>query len=50
MVSISRTALRLPDVLEAQLNNVMIRSAKEVNVVTDFSKTRSEERFKDWPL
>jgi DeoR family transcriptional regulator of aga operon len=27
-----------PDVLEAQLNNVMIRSAKEVNVVTDFSK------------
>jgi len=27
-----------PDILEAQLNNVMIRSAKEVNVVTDFSK------------
>ena len=27
-----------PDVLEAQLNNVMIRSAKEVTVVTDFSK------------
>src|SRR5256885_335949 len=27
-----------PDVLEAPLNNVMIRSAKEVNVVTDFSK------------
>jgi DeoR family transcriptional regulator of aga operon len=27
-----------PDMLEAQLNNVMIRSAKEVNVVTDFSK------------
>src|SRR5205807_4527168 len=27
-----------PDLLEAQLNNVMIRSAKEVNVVTDFSK------------
>ena len=27
-----------PDVLEAQLNNVMIRSAKEVNVVADFSK------------
>src|SRR5213082_3348420 len=27
-----------PDVLEAQLNNVMIRSAREVNVVTDFSK------------
>lgn len=27
-----------PDVLEAQLNNVMIRSAKEVIVVTDFSK------------
>ena len=27
-----------PDVLEAQLNNVMIRSAKEVNVVTDSSK------------
>lgn len=27
-----------PDVLEAQLNNVMIRSAREVNVVADFSK------------
>jgi len=27
-----------PDILEAQLNNVMIRSAKEVNVVADFSK------------
>ncbi|PYT59001.1 MAG: DeoR/GlpR transcriptional regulator [Acidobacteria bacterium] len=27
-----------PDVLEAQLNNVMICSAREVNVVTDFSK------------
>jgi DeoR/GlpR family transcriptional regulator of sugar metabolism len=27
-----------PDVLEAQLNNVMIRCAREVNVVTDFSK------------
>src|SRR5256884_2979900 len=27
-----------PDVLEAQLNNVMMRSAKEVNVVTDSSK------------
>ena len=27
-----------PDMLEAQLNNVMIRSAKEVTVVTDFSK------------
>src|SRR5262252_3066556 len=27
-----------PDVLEAQLNNVMIRSTKEVNVVADFSK------------
>jgi DeoR family transcriptional regulator of aga operon len=27
-----------PDVLEAQLNSVMIRSAREVNVVTDFSK------------
>jgi len=27
-----------PDVLEAQLNNVMIRSAREVNVITDFSK------------
>jgi DeoR family transcriptional regulator, aga operon transcriptional repressor len=27
-----------PDVLEAQLNNIMIRSAKEVNVVADFSK------------
>jgi len=27
-----------PDLLEAQLNNVMIRSAKEVNVVADFSK------------
>jgi len=27
-----------PDVFEAQLNNVMIRSAREVNVVTDFSK------------
>src|SRR5438270_6527988 len=27
-----------PDELEAQLNNVMIRSAREVNVVTDFSK------------
>src|SRR5882762_5390799 len=33
-----------PDVLEAQLNNVMIRSAKEVNVVTDFSKL-AEEAF-----
>jgi DeoR family transcriptional regulator of aga operon len=30
--------LSTPDVLEAQLNSVMIRSAKEVNVVTDFSK------------
>jgi DeoR family transcriptional regulator of aga operon len=29
-----------PDVLEAHLNNVMIHSAKEVNVVTDFSKCR----------
>ena len=28
-----------PDVLEAHLNNVMIRSAKEVNVLTDFSKS-----------
>jgi DeoR family transcriptional regulator of aga operon len=27
-----------PDMLEAQLNNVMMRSAREVNVVTDFSK------------
>jgi DeoR family transcriptional regulator of aga operon len=27
-----------PDVLEAQLNNVMIRSAREVTVVADFSK------------
>src|SRR6266566_3717187 len=27
-----------PDVLEAQLNNVMIRSAREVNVITDFRK------------
>src|SRR2546430_10152942 len=27
-----------PDLLEAQLNNVMMRSAKEGNVVTDFSK------------
>ena len=27
-----------PDPLEAQLNNVMIRSAREVNVVADFSK------------
>jgi DeoR family transcriptional regulator, aga operon transcriptional repressor len=27
-----------PDVLEAQLNNVMIHSAREVNVVADFSK------------
>jgi DeoR family transcriptional regulator of aga operon len=27
-----------PDVLEAQLNSVMIRSAREVTVVTDFSK------------
>jgi len=27
-----------PDLLEAQLNNVMIRSSKEVNVVADFSK------------
>jgi len=39
-----------PDVLEAQLNNVMIRSAKEVNVVTDFSKAGPKERFKDRPL
>src|SRR6266513_4522730 len=31
-----------PDVLEAQLNNVMMRSAKEVNVVTDFSKLVGE--------
>lgn len=27
-----------PDVLEAHLNNVMIRASKEVNVVADFSK------------
>jgi DeoR/GlpR family transcriptional regulator of sugar metabolism len=27
-----------PDVLEAQLNNMMVRNSKEVNVVADFSK------------
>jgi len=27
-----------PDVLEAQLNNMMMRSAREVTVVADFSK------------
>jgi DeoR family transcriptional regulator of aga operon len=27
-----------PDVLEAQLNGMMVRLAKEVNVVADFSK------------
>src|SRR5438477_4612836 len=36
-----------PDLLDAQLNNVMMRSAKEVNVVTDFSKLgrRSESKI-----
>jgi DeoR family transcriptional regulator of aga operon len=39
-----------PDVLEAQLNNVMIRSAKEVNVVADFSKLGRRSVSKIGPL
>jgi len=39
-----------PDMLEAQLNNVMIRSAKEVNVVTDFSKLGRRSVSKIGPL
>jgi DeoR family transcriptional regulator of aga operon len=39
-----------PDVLEAQLNNVMIRSAKEVNVVADFSKLGRRSFSKIGPL
>jgi DeoR family transcriptional regulator of aga operon len=42
--------LSTPDVLEAQLNNVMIRSAKEVNVVTDFSKLGRRSVSKIGPL
>ena len=32
------TGLSTPDMLEAQLNNMMMRSAREVTVVADFSK------------
>jgi DeoR family transcriptional regulator of aga operon len=39
-----------PDVLEAQLNNVMIRSAKEVNVVADFSKLGRRSVSKIGPI
>ena len=39
-----------PDVLEAQLNNLMIRSAKEVNVVADFSKLGRRSVSKIGPL
>jgi DeoR family transcriptional regulator, aga operon transcriptional repressor len=39
-----------PDVLEAQLNNLMIRSAKEVNVVADFSKLGRRSVSKIRPL
>jgi DeoR family transcriptional regulator of aga operon len=39
-----------PDVLEAQLNNVMMRSAKEVNVVTDSSKLGRRSVSKIGPL
>lgn len=39
-----------PDLLEAQLNNVMIRSAKEVNIVTDFSKLGRRSVSKIGPL
>jgi DeoR family transcriptional regulator of aga operon len=39
-----------PDVLEAQLNNVMISSAKEVNVVADFSKLGRRSVSKIGPL
>lgn len=39
-----------PDILEAQLNNVMIRSAKEVNVVADFSKLGRRSVSKIGPL
>src|SRR5258706_8529222 len=39
-----------PDLLEAQLNNVMIRSAKEVNVVADFSKLGRRSVSKIGPL
>jgi DeoR family transcriptional regulator of aga operon len=42
--------LSTPDVLEAQLNSVMIRSAKEVNVVTDFSKLGRRSVSKIGPL
>jgi len=38
------------DVLEAQLNNVMMRSAKEVNVVTDSSKLGRRSVSKIGPL
>jgi len=33
-----QTGPSTPDVLEAQLNNMMMRSAREVTVVADFSK------------
>ena len=37
-----------PDVLEAQLNTLMVRISKEVNVVADFSKLgRRWERLPD---
>ena len=39
-----------PDVLEAQLNNVMMRSAREVTVVADFSKLGSRATSKIGPI
>jgi DeoR family transcriptional regulator, aga operon transcriptional repressor len=39
-----------PDVLEAQLNNVMMRSAREVTVVADFSKLGSRAISKIGPF
>jgi DeoR family transcriptional regulator, aga operon transcriptional repressor len=39
-----------PDVLEAQLNNLMIRAAKEVNVVADSSKLGRRSVSKIGPL
>jgi DeoR family transcriptional regulator of aga operon len=39
-----------PDILEAQLNNLMIRSAKEVNVVADYSKLGRRSVSKIGPL
>jgi DeoR family transcriptional regulator, aga operon transcriptional repressor len=39
-----------PDLLEAQLNSIMMRSAKEINIVTDFSKLgrRSVSKIGSW--